>query len=182
MSKQKEFRKNMNNNKKINKKEVIKEPDEMKRLIQLVLILVIVFVVFYALTKFLIDRRNLDDTVPAEKVVNIQYNQILLSNLLTQKNEHYYVMASSDDDYASSLYSVYMTQYSEKEKALRFYTVDLKSHFNNPFLAETSHLEITNIKDLKVSGSTLFEIENGVIVHYYEGKETIVNQFKEMLK
>ena len=91
-------------------------------------------------------------------------------------------MASSDDDYASSLYSVYMTQYSEKEKALRFYTVDLKSHFNNPFLAETSHLEITNIKDLKVSGSTLFEIENGVIVHYYEGKETIVNQFKEMLK
>ena len=77
MSKQKEFRKNMNNNKKINKKEVIKEPDEMKRLIQLVLILVIVFVVFYALTKFLIDRRNLDDTVPAEKVINIQYNQIM---------------------------------------------------------------------------------------------------------
>lgn len=178
MSKQKEFRKNMNSN----KKEVVKEPDEMKRLIQLILILVLIFVSFYALTKFLLDRKKTDDIVPAEKVVTIQYNQILLTNLLTQKNEHYYVMAFSGEDYATGIYNVYMTQYSEKEKALRFYTVDLKDHFNTSFLAETSHFEITSINDLKLSGSTLFEIENGKIVHYYEGKEAIVNQFKEMLK
>lgn len=178
MSKQKEFRKNMNSN----KKEVIKEPDEMKRLIQLILILVLIFVVFYALTVFLIQRKSNDDILPAEKEVTIQYNRILLTNLLTQKNEHYYVMASSDDDYSSGLYSVYMNQYSDKEDAIRFYTVDLKDHFNVSFLADESNFTITNISELKISKSTLIEIKDGVIVHYYEGKEAIVNQFKEMLK
>lgn len=139
--------------------------DEVGRLIKMVVIVTIVFLVFYVITLIVTKEKEEEKTkTPA----TIQYEEILLGNILKQSDDNYYVLVFDSDDE----YSVYYETKLDLQET-KYYTVNIDNPLNNRFISEESNLNITDIKDLKVSQSTLFEIKNGKIVNVYE-KEKIV--------
>lgn len=172
-----------NNNDKKNKpleKTSVVTNNEMVNLIKIILVVTLIFLVFYGITSVV--TKNKKESKVENKEVSIQYDEILLGNLFEQSNSDYYVLVTREDDKYLSTYSTYITSYKSKKESIRIYRANLDSGFNKSYLADQSNTNITNIKDLKLSGSTLLKIKNKKIVSKYEGNSKIIEHLKSLLK
>ena len=158
----------------------ISNENEVGKLIKLIIIVTLIFVAFYVLT-ILVNKKDTPEDNTGDDSDVIQYDEILIGNIFEQPNKEYYVMVYDDDDYNASVYSVYLSNYSSKEDAIRVYTAKLGNYFNKSFKAEKSVLNTNDIKKLKFKGSTLLKIKNGKITSSYEG-DKIMNHLKEIAK
>ena len=166
--------------------------DELGKLIKLVIIVTIIVLLFYGITYFVNKEKDTTDT-PVK--TEIQYDNILIGNILTQPNDEYYVMIYDDNDYNSKVYEMYLSMYEDKEDAIRYYTADLTNPLNSSFLimfsssllelksivvwtivsssllfvSAESNFEIEDISDLKVSTSVLLKIKDKKIESVYVG-------------
>ena len=112
----------------------IKDENEMFKLLKLVVIVSLIAVVFYIITLF-VNKEKPEEEV-AETPVSIQYDNILVGNILNQPTEDYYVLAKTQDDVNAKVYEAYLSKYSEIEDALRVYYTDLDNPLNSKFLKE----------------------------------------------
>lgn len=150
-------------NKKINNTSM--NSDEVGRLIKMVVIVTVIFLVFYVITLIVTKEKEVEkEKTPA----TIQYEEILLGNILNQSSDNYYVLVFDEDDEYTIYYETKLS--SQKTK---HYTVNIDNPLNKKFIDEKSNLNVSNIKDLKVSQSTLFEIKNKKIVNTYEGNKIV---------
>ena len=152
----------------------INNDDEFGKLIKLIVLVTVIFLVFYGIT-FLVNREQEEEET--QTGAQIQYDNILIGDLLTQPNDEYYVMVYDSDDVYNVLYQTYLGLYASKEDAIRYYTADLDNPFNNSFVGEKANFEIKTIKDLKLNASTLLKIKDGKIKEHYVGEK-----LKEYLK
>lgn len=146
------------------------ESDEYKKLVILILIIAIVFVAFYIITK-IFTKENHDDIFKNDlNASEIQYKEIIIGSMF-DKDGHYYVLLLEKDDPYKELFDSYTSNLKE------LYTVDLTSAFNKKYIAdEYSYDE----NDFKVKGTALVEIEDHKIINHYETKEGILEKFKEL--
>ena len=151
---------------------------EVSKLVKLVIIVTVIFVIFYGIT-VLVNKKEENSSNNNSQTVSVQYDEILISNILIQPNDEYYVMIYDADDYDVVVYNSYLQLYQQKEDALRYYTAELDNVFNNIFKAEESNLNVSNIQQLKIKSSTLLRIRNGRIAAHYEGDE-IIEHLKEI--
>ena len=142
------------------------EDNEISKLIKLIVIVTIIFLAFYAITYFVNKK---DEPQEETSTSTIQYDEILIGNLLTQPNDEYYVMIYDDNDYNSKVYEMYLSMYEDKEDAIRYYTADLTNPLNSSFVSDESNFEIEDISDLKVSTSVLLKIKDKKIESVYVG-------------
>ncbi len=156
------------------KKANISTEDEFGKLIKLIILVTVIFLVFYGIT-FLVNREKEEEET--QTGTKIQYDNILIGDLLTQPNDEYYVMIYDNDDVYNVLYQTYLGLYAKKEDAIRYYTADLDNPFNSSFVGEKANFEIKTIKDLKLNASTLLKIKDGKIKEHYVGEK-----LKEYLK
>lgn len=171
--------------KKTNEKVEIISNNEFKKLIQMIAIVCIVFGAMYGLTALITNSGNKDNSdilKEEDTIAEIQYDEIILGELLNQNEKEYYVMANMKDDHYVALYNSYLNMYKTKDGALRVFTVDLSNVFNKNYLATKSKLDVSNLKDLRVSQTTLFKIKNNKIVEYYEGETKITDKLKTISK
>ena len=140
--------------------------DELGKLIKLVIIVTIIVLLFYGIT-YLVNKEK--DTTDTPVKTEIQYDNILIGNILTQPNDEYYVMIYDDNDYNSKVYEMYLSMYEDKEDAIRYYTADLTNPLNSSFVSDESNFEIEDISDLKVSTSVLLKIKDKKIESVYVG-------------
>ena len=172
----------MANSKKKNGKKIKKveysDNSEISKLIKLIVIVTLIVLVFYGITAIL---NNDEEEDTQDQSATIQYDEILIGNVLKQPNEEYYVMIYDDEDYDTSLYSTYLDLYKQKDEAIRIYTSQLNNPLNQNFKAEESNLDISDISDLKIQSSTLLKINDGKIEEFYEGKK-LVEHLKEISK
>ena len=172
----------MANSKKKNGKKIKKveysDNSEISKLIKLIVIVTLIVLVFYGITAIL---NNDEEEETQDQSATIQYDEILIGNVLKQPNEEYYVMIYDDEDYDTSLYSTYLDLYKQKDEAIRIYTSQLNNPLNQNFKAEESNLDISDISDLKIQSSTLLKINDGKIEVFYEGKK-LVEHLKEISK
>ena len=172
----------MANRKKKNEKKIKKveysDNSEISKLIKLIVIVTLIVLVFYGITAIL---NNDEEEETQDQSATIQYDEILIGNVLKQPNEEYYVMIYDDEDYDTSLYSTYLDLYKQKDEAIRIYTSQLNNPLNQNFKAEESNLDISDISDLKIQSSTLLKINDGKIEEFYEG-EKLVEHLKEISK
>ena len=152
---------------------------EVSKLVKLVIIVTVIFVIFYGITVLVNKKEENPGNNSNGQTVSIQYDEILIGNILTQPNDEYYVMIYDADDYDVVVYNSYLQLYKQKEDALRYYTAELDNVFNNIFKAEESNLNVSNIQQLKIKSSTLLRIRNGRIAAHYEGDE-IIEHLKEI--
>ena len=172
----------MANSKKKNGKKIKKveysDNSEISKLIKLIVIVTLIVLAFYGITAIL---NNDEEEETQDQSATIQYDEILIGNVLKQPNEEYYVMIYDDEDYDTSLYSTYLDLYKQKDEAIRIYTSQLNNPLNQNFKAEESNLDISDISDLKIQSSTLLKINVGKIEEFYEGKK-LVEHLKEISK
>ncbi len=151
---------------------------EISKLIKLIIVVSLIVLIFYGLTVLVNQEKEVENP---DTPASIQYDEILIGNVLKQPNEEYYVMIYDDEDYDTSLYSTYLDLYKQKDEAIRIYTSQLNNPLNQNFKAEKSNLDISDISDLKVQSSTLLKINDGKIEEFYEG-EKLVEHLKEISK
>lgn len=171
--------------KKENKKEkLVIENNELTKLLKIVLIVTAIVLVFYLVT-YIVEKNNVNKkNKPEEKDVVIQYDEILLGNLLEQPNSEYLVLAYNEKDNYYSLYNSYLTSYKAKSKALRVYTSVLNNGFNRSYYDENgeNNTNIKKISDLKLKETALFKIKNGKISKVYIGYDSISEYLKSITK
>lgn len=182
----KKVKKTKQTSKKQNNQKVIYESptstnDEAKKLGIFIVIIILLFGLFYALSTVIDHKDKKVNTKSEQNAAVIQYDEIILGTLLTQSSENYYVLALSDDQNDS--YSSYMTTYKAKENAWKIYTSDLESPFNKRYVVtkeEKSNLNFDSVSELRIKEDTLFKVENHEVTEVFEGKEAILEQLKTL--
>lgn len=167
-------------NNKIKNKATTVTGNELTNLIIIIAIVCAVLLVFYFITVFINDRdktaADLDDTV-----ATIQYDEIIVGEILNRTESEYLVLVEKENDVNSGLYQSYLSTYEAKENALRVYTVDLGNIFNSNSLGSETIIE-GDVEDFKFNDSTIIKVMNGKISLSYIGNEQIENYLKELIK
>ncbi len=151
-------------------------PDEdlnMSNVIKMSIIVAVVFLGFYALTIGIQKwQKNKNNTSLSTETNKIQYDEILMSKILKQNSDNYYVLVMDKNDENKKAY----TSYINKLQETKVYTADLNSAFNRGFYAEESNVVVENISDLKIKDSTLLHIENHMITEGIEGSSSVLEK------
>lgn len=172
--------------KKVNAKEETKKDvkvflnSEVGTLIKIILIVAAVILLFLLITNIINGLKDKNDNLVTSK--DIQYDEILVSNLLNQKNSSYYVLVYDANDLYYDAYNTYITSYKSNEVAIRVYTAILSNGFNEKYYSKEESNITSNINDLKFKGTTLVKVENGTIVNAYEDSTSILGHLQTIIK
>lgn len=161
-------------NKKIAKVEK-NEISELRKLAYIFGSMLLIFVAFYGIACLKMKSDKKDDIAQT-----IQYNKILVNNILKQNNDEYYVLIYNDEKDYSGYYYYYLQAYKKKDNALATYFVDLEDAFNKNYKSEESSLFVETPEKFKIKEDTLLKISNGKVVDAKEGQENIANYIKEL--
>lgn len=165
------------------KEKLVLEKNELTNLIKIILIVTGIFLAFYLVT-YLIAKNSSDnkETDADETEISVQYDEILMSNLLKQKNAEYYVLAYDAEDVYYNAYTTYLTSYTGKDNAIRVYNSILSNGFNDSYydVDAVSNTNITSIEELKLNSSTLIKVKDGKIQAVYEGHDAIISYLKTL--
>ena len=140
-----------------------------KAIIGLVVVVVIIGL-FYGITALIVNNKKdkneeINQDTPE---TNIQYEEIIVSNILKQTPVDYYVLATTNSDDNYRQYISDFTTYTTKKNALPTYRIDLDNSFNKKYLQETSNFD----NELPVfSGCTLIRVTEGAISEIHESSE-----------
>ena len=152
--------------------------NEFVKLLQLILIVTGIFLAFYLVTWLFTDNSDKNKKEEEKPEVSIQYDEILMSNLLKQKDLEYYVLAYDAEDKYYDSYNMYIYTYSTQKDAKRIYTSVLSNGFNKKFYdkeLKESVIDAADISKLKLKDTSLIRVRRGTIRNVYEGHEEIIN-------
>lgn len=152
--------------------------NEFVKLLQLILIVTGIFLAFYLVTWLFTDNSDENKKELEKPEVSIQYDEILMSNLLKQKDLEYYVLAYDAEDKYYDSYNMYINTYSTQKDAKRVYTSVLSNGFNKKFYdkeLKESVIDAADISKLKLKDTSLIRVRRGTIRNVYEGHEEIIN-------
>lgn len=157
---------------------------EMLKLIKIVLIIVAISVAFYGITVLVLKykKNQGSDYVGNSTPAIIQYEEIMLGTLLSQKENEYYVLVMHEDDPYNTLFESYMKTYKAKEGALTVYKANIDSVFNQYYVSDVSNLNVSEVTNFKVSDISLIKVKDKNVVEAYEGFDNIENALKELTK
>lgn len=166
-------------NKKIKEKPVILEDNyQAKNMFIIIIVIIVLLIPLYFITNLVIKNEK-KETVTNNTPVEIQNEKILVGQLLNRSEDEYYVIAYKKDNKMISLFNNYINDYKNKENNLTFYKIDLDDGLNKGYISDTENIS-DNLKDLKISDTTLFIIKNKQIDSYYVGNNEVLNYLKEI--
>ena len=153
--------------------------DEVSKLIKIIISVVVIYLGFFILTKVSIDKKIKDNKEKEDMIeAEIQFEEIILGNLLEQKESEYYVLVTFEDDVYNPLYNNYFISYSSKENALQKYNVNINNAFNKKHITDKTDSDIEN---LMFKETTLLKIKYKKIYKIYEGREKIIEHLKKLI-
>lgn len=154
--------------------------NELTNLIKIVVIVCAVLLVFYIVT-VIVKGKNESESTPKSTVATIQYSKILVGEILNRSESEYYVLVEAEDDQYNDLYNYYLSLYSEKKDALKYYTVDLSDVFNANSIGDTT---ITKgaVSSFRFSTTTLLKVKKGAVVETYDSNDSIISYFDQLIK
>lgn len=139
--------------------------------------------IFYIITSLVTKKDGNLENQENVYEATIQYDKILVSNILNQSPHEYYVLVYFEDDMYFDLYNTYLSIYATTvEGAVPYYLVDMSEVFNEYFIADDSNLKVTDSKDFKFKDTTLIRVIDGKVVSTYETREDITSKFGRMTK
>ncbi len=159
--------------KKVTQKPVEEESINLKSVIKVFIIILVVFVIFYGLTILVLNRQK-DKKKNAKHEynnINIKDNDILATDLLKQKDDLYYVVAIKDN---KEIYDLYLNNINTP-----IYNINLDNALNKSILGNET-IVTEDLKDLRISDTALFIVENHVITEYYVGQNDVVNKLSTL--
>lgn len=163
------------------KKNSVTTSNELVNLIKIIVIVCVILLVFYFITVLVSKKNKTSAFSEDDSVAVIQYDKIIVGEILNRVENSYLVLVEKDDDVNSDLYQSYLSIYSGKDGALKVYNVDLGDVFNLSYVGDETVLD-KGIQNYKFSDTTLIKINNGSIAEFYIGLEEIENYLKELIK
>lgn len=155
-------------NKKISE---LPKADQTDNIIKTFIIVVLVFVVFYLITIFIINRKQEKNNDNLETI--IQYQEILAGETFNQLENEYYVIFYDFSNYDAIIYDYMIDRFRGHNDDIPLYKVDLDKGFNAPYLSENSNQIVNQASALRVKEPTLIKIKDGQNILYQDEKEAI---------
>lgn len=145
------------------------ETYNIKKAIICFIILVVIIGLFYGITTLVVNnKKKEEENTENNSYTNIQYEEIIVSNILKQTAIDYYVLVITKNDENYKQYISDFTTYTTKKNALPTYRIDLDNSFNKKYLQEGSNFD----DELPIfSGCTLVRVTEGNITEIYESSE-----------
>ena len=147
-------------------------------IIIIILIITLLFIGFYFLTKYIIANKSSDEVV-GEAV--IQRDKIIFGQLLDRSEDEYYVLAYDPSIKFKEIYDKYVSKYESKDKSIKFYEIDLSDGFNKSFVTDELNI-VDNISALTVNDEVLFKIKENKVDSYYVGYKDISEKLEKISK
>jgi hypothetical protein len=164
MAKKKQIKKEEEKRKK-ELRQIIDDDQSVRNTIITLVIVVVVFILFYFVTDYILNRsRKLNYKEPVASKVEIQYSEILASQVFKQKDIEYYVLFYDFEGNHKSYYNQIVADETKK-----IYKVNIGDPFNKNIVSEETNKNVQRYEDLKVKEATLIKINNGKNVFYFEG-------------
>lgn len=152
---------------------------EMGNLVKIILIILAVFGIFYVFTYYLQTYKKVEtNNSGINTITTIQYDEILMGDLLNQSETEYYVLLVKKTDY-DDRYKEYLTKYSNNNK---FYYSLIDNGLNSSYVSDVSNLNVNSIQDLKVSDTSLLKINSGKIILSYDGNASVMQAIIDINK
>ena len=168
----------MQNKVKVTKEEEITNSNEIKNLVKLVLAVTVVFFIFYGITILVLKKDNNNETKKEEQT-QIDLEKILISQMLSQPENNYYVLITIEKDANNTTYNSLKEEYYKKENHKKIYLSNLSDPMNKTFVGDETNLQ-GDIKNFKFDKSTLVEIESASIKSITEGSADILEKLNNL--
>ena len=153
--------------------------DELKQLLLLVVVIVAILGVIYIVSTLLKGKDYSSIFDNSLDVSEIQYDEVLVGNMLKQSEEEYYVLVLDEEDSYKEIFTKYIETYRNLEYQTKIYTVDLNNIFN-----KTAKQEEANYDQLKFKSTVLVKVVDGKIDETIEDSleigQRILNMTKEL--
>ena len=146
----------------------MEETFEVKKAIIFLVVLVLIIGIFYGITVLVVDHKKEKEAEENEPYTSIQYEEIIVSNILKQTADDYYVLATTKNDENYKQYISDFTTYPTTEGALPTYRIDLDNGFNQKYLQSESDFS-GSLPVFKTS--TLIRVVNHEIAEVYQDME-----------
>lgn len=143
--------------------------NELINLLKIILIICAVLLIFYFIT-VLVQNKKEDNNSNSDTVAVIQYDKILVGQILNRSENDYYVLVEKKEDPYIDLYK----QYLNNVKDITYYSVDLSEIFNQNNIGEETIVEGNEISNYRFAGTTLIKVTNNTISGVYKNKDEIV--------
>lgn len=171
------------NNKKTQEQQTENQNNEMIKLLKIVLIVTGIMLVFYGIT--LLVTKKSEDVLENQKTeeqtekAEIQYKNIMIGTMLNHGGT-YYVLIEEKDDNRIAEYDSLITTIESSEDAPKIYKANLTDSFNKTYLGKEQNYYVEDIKDFKVTGTTLIKVKDGKIETAKDTYDSIKNTLKEI--
>lgn len=159
---------------------IITTEQQVKNFFIILGIMLILFAVFYFLTLWI--KYEKKRYVPIEEQTEINYDKILLGNILDYSGEYFVLVVDGNyEEYFAKIQDeLGVTVGSILKK--KYYTVSMDDKMNSKYISDTSNLKVSNAQDLKVSTNTLLHVKNNKVINAYEGSEAIFEYLHNEVK
>ena len=158
------------------KKNVVKyqtaEQTEIRNFIIVIVVVLLCVGAIYLLTRAFVtkDLFTKSEAPTTEEVVagKVNYEVAIMGQILNRPYDEYYVAIynSAEGDYAADMATL-LYSYTQKEKHLHIYTVDLSNKLNDGYYdPENVNVEAKSLSELKVGDITLIKVKKGKISKY----------------
>lgn len=152
--------------------------DEIKKLVVLILIVTAFFFIFYGITVLILKKDN-KQTEEIKEVTKIDYEKILVSQILTQPENNYYVIVTIENDANNTTYESLIEKYYEKSNHKKIYSINLDDPMNKTFIGDKTNLQ-GEVKNFKFEKSTLLEVEQKTIKAIFDGSTDILEKLNNL--
>ena len=178
MSKTKQIAKTKKGNSKRKDSSLVVSGNELSNLIKIVVIVCAVLLIFYFIT-LLVNRKDDEIEYRENTTPTIQYNKILVGEILNRQETAYYVLVEKENDQYVELYNYYLSNYSGNDKNLKYYTVDLSDVFNGNHIGEQTIVG-ENTSEYKFADTTLIKVQEGEVAEIYKDRNSITSYLENL--
>ena len=166
-----------NNDKKSQNKNSILHRSELKNFVFIIVVVMVIFLLFYGVTVLV----KPDEQKPEKEILQetIQYNEILIGQLLNRNEKEYYVLVQENDNVNNALYADYLILYAKKSGV--YYTVDLNHAFNQNYIGDSTVVEGQNLSSYHFNDTTLLKVKIKKIDKVYTTYDEIISALKKII-
>ena len=151
--------------------------DELINLIKIVVIVSLVLLVFYFIT-VLVDKKIKKASYQTnDPVAVIQYEKIMVGEILNRPENSYYVLVEQEDDPYIQLYEQYLD-----DGLFKYYSVDLNDVLNRSYISDTNNVEGNDPSVYKFASTSLLKVEDGNLTDAYCDVESIIMHLDALIK
>lgn len=152
---------------------------EIRRFVIILFSVIVAVLIVYGISRVLIDEPD-DSYVRNTTAGEIDYDMVSIGTMLNRNYDEYYVAIYDEEDPKAIYYSTIITLYTNEDDAIKVYYCNLGNYLNQKYKVKEGEQTNPNAKDiseLSLGDLTLIKVENGKIVKYLEGLDTIRKEF-----